>query len=184
MGSWAEVVLPVQTADARPNPATSRRRTTLRAPEMRGLRPTTGASLRARCAGRPDVVVGLVRPFLHPHSAVNRCHDQAGQFHDRIATLASAIHLGTLLNFGEDVPTTRFSKNRYTRDNFRRLNRRVSGSLSRKETPSSSAFASSTFSLSPSFSNFFVSRRTIVGEKLDSPKRLLYNTNARARLAA
>lgn len=42
MDSWAEVVLPVQTADARSNPATSRRRTTLRAPEMRGFLPTTG----------------------------------------------------------------------------------------------------------------------------------------------
>lgn len=75
MGSWAEVVLPVQTADARSNPATSRRRTTLRASETRGYRPTTGPR-RGPAAGRPDIV-GLVRLLLHPQSAVNRCHDQA-----------------------------------------------------------------------------------------------------------
>lgn len=42
-GSWAEVVLPVQTADARSSPAVSRwRATSTGPPETRGSCPTTG----------------------------------------------------------------------------------------------------------------------------------------------
>lgn len=125
MGSWAEVVLPVQTADARSNPATSRRRTTLRAPETRGFRPTMGPR-RGPAAGRSGSLalassVGC-EPVSRPDWVVSRSH-----------RLATAIHLAWY-QFRGRCTGDLFQENRYTRDNFRRLNRCVSESLSRQDS--------------------------------------------------
>lgn len=93
--------------------------------------PHHGAWSRARCRSTRH---RLVRLFLHPQSTVNRCHDQTVVSSFSIASKndsrSPSILSGT--NFGEHVPTTCFSINRYTRDNFRRLNRRVSESFSRQ----------------------------------------------------
>lgn len=127
-------------------------------------------STRRRRSGSPVLASSVgCEPVSRPGWVVSRSHRDTRVRHPSCL----------VLNFGEDVPTTRFSKNRYTRDNFRRLNRRVSESLSRQETPSSSAFASSTFSLS--FSNFFVSRSGRRREVGLSEEASLQYQHARAR---
>lgn len=92
--------------------------------------PHHGAPSRARCrstrhrrSGSPALASSVgCEPVSRPGWVVSRSH-----------RLATAIHL-TWYQFRRRCTGDLFQENRYTRDNFQRLNRRVSESLSRQDS--------------------------------------------------
>jgi hypothetical protein len=109
MASWAEVVLPVQTADARSSPATSRRRATLRAPEMRGSCPTTGPREGPVATHRSTRVDDAARLFS---SSVDCEPVSRSGYENRFSIVSTRIRLHPFcgFHFGEDVPSTWFGE--------------------------------------------------------------------------